>query len=75
MGARLSLRSTHEWPTSRTRTPQLMNSGQVGTASGNSFTQYNFAGLTKVSSNDQWDVRMTLQFQNRGDVTYYFEEG
>ncbi len=48
--------------------------GQFGTASGNSFSQYDFAGLERVSSTDDWDVSVTLEFRDRGDVTYYFRE-
>ncbi|GGN97878.1 hypothetical protein [Haloarcula pellucida] len=48
--------------------------GQFGTASGNTFTQYDFTGLTKVTSSDNWDVRVTIELQNRGDVVYYFQE-
>ncbi|WP_225334890.1 Ig-like domain-containing protein [Halomicrobium urmianum] len=48
--------------------------GQIGTASGNTFSQYDFADLERVASTDSWDVSVTLEFQNRGDVTYYFRE-
>ena len=48
--------------------------GQFGTASGNSFIEYDFGSLTRVSSSDDWDVKVVLELQNRGDVTFYFDE-
>jgi len=48
--------------------------GQFGTATGNDFNEDNFTGLTRVSENNNWNIRITLEFQDRGDVTYYFEE-
>ncbi|ELZ26925.1 hypothetical protein C475_08321 [Halosimplex carlsbadense 2-9-1] len=48
--------------------------GQFGTTSGNSHTQYDFTGLTRVTSSDSWDVRVVLELQGRQDVTFYFRE-
>jgi hypothetical protein len=48
--------------------------GQFGTASGNSFTEYNFGSLSRVSASDSWDIKIVLELQNRGDVTFYFDE-
>ncbi|WP_435197278.1 hypothetical protein [Natronomonas sp. EA1] len=39
-----------------------------------SWSEYNFNGLTRVSQSDNWDIRITLEFDSRGDVTYYFQE-
>lgn len=48
--------------------------GQFGTVSGGSFTEYDFGSLSRVSGSDNWDVRVVLELQNRGDVTFYFDE-
>jgi len=48
--------------------------GQFGSSQGNTFNQYDFGTLSRVSSSDDWDVSITLEFQNRGDVTFYFDE-
>jgi hypothetical protein len=48
--------------------------GQFGSSQGNTFNQHDFGTLSRVSSSDDWDVSITLEFQNRGDVTFYFDE-
>ncbi|CQH59279.1 probable secreted glycoprotein [Halobacterium hubeiense] len=57
-----------------TATVSLRDFGSKSSPNSNTHTEYDFSGLTRVASGDDWDVSVTMQFENRGDVTYYFQE-
>ncbi|MEF8886118.1 MAG: Ig-like domain-containing protein [Haloarculaceae archaeon] len=73
-GSTIALTQNGVLSTSGSGSSATVSVGQFGTASGNTFTEYDFGSLTRVSSSDNWDVKVVLELQNRGDVTFYFDE-
>jgi hypothetical protein len=73
-GSQISMDSNAVLSTSGGSSSATFFVGQLGRATGNNFKQYDFGSLSRVSSTDDWDVKVVLEFQNRGDVPYYFQE-
>ena len=75
-GTRYSFDSQARLTTSGGGSSATVFVGEFVSFSGNSdqFSEYDFGNLNRVSNTAQWDVSITLGFQNRGDVTFYFEE-
>jgi hypothetical protein len=56
-------------------TSVTVRSGDFGASSTSppSFNEYDFNGLERVTS-DNWDVKVTIEFQSGGEASYYFRE-
>lgn len=73
-GSQIQMDSNGVLDTSGGGTSATFFVGNFGKAPGNNFNQYDFGTVSRVSETSDWDVKVSLEFQNRGAVNYYFKE-